>query len=491
MRYRASLLTFARNEAGAVLVFWAVVLGVILGFVALSFDLGRASITRSELQSFADSVALAAAGELDGNADALDRAAEAANLIFDSQSFGNTDRELNGDLSFTLTYYASLPADDGTALSDETTDPAEAAFVRVEVTPTVVESTFGAAFAALTGQENRDYDLGASAVAGLSIYACDITPMMFCLPSPDYGAEENIGDMVLLRAGRQGAAWGPGDFGFLDPNGIAVDPAGPCAGLSGANLKICQIAAVDNITQCFNQRGVDTEPGQKVGTHDAMFNVRFDIYRSALNNRRNDPNYAPAPNVVKGMVPNNNGCFGNNNNSPPPTSPSLPLPRDTCFNTGACSRFGDGNWAAGRTTYVNTNYGTPPGAAGTADPHPGATTRYEYYLAEIAAAAPTSPILTNRAETGRPTCSPHRAGPERRVITVAGIDCAANPIQGRTLDVPVREFFKIFLTEPVRQTGSNPPSFDIYGEIVGSASEVGTGAEGVGGIVRDVVQLYR
>lgn len=479
--------TLACDERGTILVLWAVVLGVVLGFVALSFDLGRASITKSELQSFADSVALASAGELDGTDDAITRANAAAALILDSQSFGNTSRTLQGAVSYTLTYFRSLPASDLTTMTDVTTDPKAAAYVRVAVTPTVVESTFGSAFAALTDRQNRDYSFGATAVAGLSIMACDITPMMFCLPSPDYTADANIGDMILLRAGRQGAAWGPGDFGFLDPTGASIDPAGPCAGLRGANLKICQIAAVDNITQCFNQRGVDMEPGQKNGTHEAMFNVRFDIYRSSLNGERNDPDYAPAPNVIKGVLPGNNGCFGNN----APLSPNtVPLPRDTCFSSGACSRIGDGNWSAGRTNYVNRNYGVPSGAANTRDPHPSASTRYAYYLAEIAAAG-SGNILSNRAETGRPTCSPHRAGPDRRIITVAGIDCAANSIRGSANNVPVKEFFKIFLTEPIRQTGSNPPSFDMFGEVVGSASEEGTGATGTGGIVRDVVQLYR
>jgi Flp pilus assembly protein TadG len=37
-----------RDEGGTILVLWAVCLGVILGIVALSFDLGRASITPSE-----------------------------------------------------------------------------------------------------------------------------------------------------------------------------------------------------------------------------------------------------------------------------------------------------------------------------------------------------------------------------------------------------------------------------------------------------------
>lgn len=466
---QTSITAFARNERGTILVFWAVCLAVVLGIVALSFDLGRASITKAELQSFADSVALAAAGELDGNDDAITRAEAAAELIVDSQSFGNTDRLLEGADSYTLTFFRSLPPVDTTAMTDETTDPRRAAFVRVTVNPTVVESTFGAAFAALTDRPNRDFNLGATAVAGLSIYACDITPMMVCLPSADYRAEENIGDMILMRTGGNSAAWAPGDFGFLDPTRTAfINPAGPCAGLNGARELGCLIGGLDQITQCFSQRGVDTEPGQKVGLEDSFFNVRFDIYESIMNGRRNDPNYAPAPNVIKGQRPQ--GAGGCNLTASPTTRK---LPRDTCF--PGCGRFGDGNWSAGRTEYVAFNYGG-------IDPHPTAVTRYQYYLAEIARAG-SGPILTGRPETGRPTCNPHPAPPDRRVITVAGVDCAANNIRGRATDVPVQEFFKVFLTEPV-------DSFQIYGEIVGSA-ELGTGASGTGGLVRDVVQLYR
>lgn len=493
MRNPTALKSFARNETGTVLVFWAITLGVILGFVALSFDLGRASITRSELQSFADSVALAAAGELDGNDDAIERAAAAADLIVDSQSFGNTDRTLQGEVSFTLTYYSSLPSDDATAVSDVTNDPADAAFVRVQVTPTQVESTFGAAFAALTGQDRLDYDLAASAVAGLSIYACDVTPMMFCLPTGrEFRAEDNIGTMIRLRAGGNGAAWGPGDFGFLDPRGIKVAENGPCAGRNGAQLLACLIGAVDNITQCFDQRGVDMEPGQKVGLEDAIFNVRFDIYRSIMNGRRNDPNYAPAPNVIKGVVPNGGGaCIGGRTGD----ADTVALPRDDCF--PGCAPFGDGIWSSGRARYVVENYGTGedgsltphPDYTGT-DMHPDADTRYEYYLSEIAAAN-ASGILENRLESGLPRCSNQPpAPPDRRVIIVAGINCEENDIRGAAEDVPVQEFFKIFLTEPVG-FGQGPTSFEIYGEIIGSASEAGTGSEGIGGLVRDVVQLYR
>ena len=75
---RAHLDSFGRDDDGAILVFWAVGLAVFLGVVALSFDTGRIFSTQSELQSFADHVALAAAGELDGADDAITRAQAAA-----------------------------------------------------------------------------------------------------------------------------------------------------------------------------------------------------------------------------------------------------------------------------------------------------------------------------------------------------------------------------------------------------------------------------
>ncbi len=331
------------DERGTILVFWAVALGVILGIVALSFDLGRASITRSELQSFADNVALAAAGELDGNSDAVTRARAAAALIADSHSFGDTDRALQGAADYTLTFFSSLPASDGSTMTDVTNDPADAAFVRVAVTPTTVETTFGAAFAGLTGNQVQDFDLGATAVAGLAIYACDVTPLMFCLPNPNFRADDHVGEMIRLRSGGNGAAWGPGDFGFLDPDKIEVDEGGPCDGLNGVQLDACLLGAVDSITQCFNQRGVDIEPGQKVGIEDAIFNVRFDIYRSIMNGRRNNPDYAPAPNVIKGIVPRGGGsCINNAQVSP---------------NTVAC-----------RATTASAPAGVPGSAAGSGRP---------------------------------------------------------------------------------------------------------------------------
>lgn len=478
---------FASDESGAVLVFWAISLAVLMGFVALSFDFGRIAATRTELQSFADHVALAAAGELDGQDDAITRAnAAAAAMITDRQTFANGAQAL-GAADYTLTFFSALPAADTAALEAVTTDPAEAFYVRAAVTQRSVDTPFANVLFGLRGETAPQINIGATAVAGFTQYACDITPLMFCLPDAGYKADENVGDLIRLRSGGNGAAWGPGDFGFLDPDKEEVDPSGPCAGLSGNRLDACLIGAERSITRCFAQRGVDTEPGQKVGIEDAIFNVRFDIYKATMNGRRNDPNYRPAPNVIKGIVPNNGGsCIGNSEQASPDT---VGLPRDGCFAAGTCTRFGDGNWSTGRATYEATNYsgGTPPDV-------PGGASRYQYYLAEIAqagGAGSTTPILTDRAETGRASCAPAASpDPERRIVVAAAIDCTANPVSGRTNNLPVEEFFRLFLTEPVGQDGSSPPQLDLWVEVVGSAQGNG-GSGGNGGIVHDVVQLFR
>ena len=498
MRALRTITAFREREDGAILVLWAVALAVILGLVALSFDVGRMSITQTQLQSYTDSVALAAAGELDGRDDAITRATQAAaDMIADTQIFGEGDTDLSDAGDYTLTFFSDLPADDTAAPTAVTSDPAEARFVRVTATQQDVSYTFGRAFGALTdGGFQTPAQVGATSIASMTQYACDVTPLMICAPS-GWEAEDNIGTMINLRSGGQGAAWQPGNFGFLDPEVVEVDPSGICAGLNGQNLYTCLVGANGPITQCYSMNGVTTEPGQKNGITTSTFNIRFDIFRSTANSTKNDPNYPPAPNVIKGVIPQTGGggggngggggggpqCLGQNVD---PSSNTVGLLRDDCFATNSCGgggRFGNGVWDY--TTYVNTNYGS--NVFGLTDP-----TRYEVYLAEIAnPQGPNGRILpAGKDETGLPSCSTQTpAGPERRLVTAAVVDCNAHPISGKEVGVPVEEFIEIFLTEPVAADAASPSIIDMWGEVVGVVSD-GTGA-GATGIFRDVVQLYR
>lgn len=482
---------FRDSEEGAILVLWAISLAVILGVVALSFDIGRLATTQTELQSYADHAALAAAGELDAKPDAIIRArAAAANFISGHQAYGNGARVLSGPSDYTLDFFATLPASDGTTMTGATTAPDQAVYARVTVNRRTVAFTFASAFYALTGNTPARNDVGAVAVAGFTQYACDVTPLMFCIPNPAFDADNpaTVGDMIRLRAGGQGAAWGPGNFGFLEPSTVALDSTGNCAGAGGTGPMLrCVLGAVNTITQCFAVRGVDTEPGQKVGITNDSLNTRFDMWSGAMRNEKNNPIYAPAPNVIKGIEPKSGGACNWSNSQP--TTNTAALPRDTCIANGSCMPYGNGDWAAGRVNYVQKNYGG-------VDPFPTVTTRYQYYLHEIAAhggAGSSSPILTGLQETGRPMCSPNQSNdPDRRVIIAAGVDCAANPINGRMTGVPVHQFVKLFITEPVVDNGGGSTSaLDIYGEVIGSAGGTGNGSGGNGAIFHDVVQLYR
>jgi len=423
------LRSFRTDQSGSVLTFWAMALGVFMGLIALSIDFGRSATTQSELQAYVDNVALAAAGELDSKPDAITRATLAARtFISDTQTFGEGDQTLSDEGDFTLAFYSTPPTPTTAGVPSD--DPTLAGYVQVTAVQRNVVAVFGNAFSALTGEDAGGGNVGADAVAGYTQYACDISPLMFCAPNADFRADENVGVSVLLRTGGPNAAWGPGAFGFLDPSAqISVDEDGVCAGLSGANLDICLIGAVGNRTSCFAQSGVDVAGGQRVGNFAAALNVRFDIYHASTNKLRNDPNYPPAPNVRSSWEATKGQCIGQLADL---SEDTMGFPPDDCQASGQCGRFGDGDWSQGRQDYIDINFdGT--------DPFPLATTRYDYYLAEIEA-----------------------------------------------VDVPVIEFVELFMAAPIGLDGSK----DVWIEVIGSIGG-GSGGGDEEARFREVVQLYR
>ncbi len=475
---------FRHAEEGAVLALVAVSLAVMLGFLALTFDFGRLATTQSELQSFVDNVALSAAGELDGRGDSITRATAAANqMISDSHTFGSGASLLSGESDYTIAFYEENPA--GPTAPQPINDARDAGFVEIISNGETVQLGFAAAFSGLSGNDASRNDVGATAVAGFTQSACDITPLMFCIPNGDWNADNHVGDSIQLRTGGQGAGWGPGAFGFIDPSSGLSDDTGACAGKTGSNLDICLLAAAAERTACFESTGVDVRTGQSVGVYEAALNIRFDIFLASVSQLRNDPLYAPAPNVISGYVGQGNGsagqCVANSGSESPD---SIGLPEDDCHASGTCGRYGDGGWAAGRANYVVTNYDG-------VDPHPSAGTRYEYYLAEIAAAgggASLADILTNKTETGRPQCSAHQdTNPKRRVLVAAGVDCAANSLSGSGgNDIPVEEFVEVFMIKPVGMDGTR----DVWVEVIGTVGG-GDGGTGETSVFRDVVRLYK
>lgn len=481
-----------RDESGAIMVFFAVSLVVLLGLVAISFDMGRINITQTELQSYADNVALAAAGELDGKADSITRAtAAAASMISDRQTFGEGDNTLAGVTDYTLTFLSTLPASDADPTTAVTVDPLQAGYVRVDVTEQTVPWVFGAAFFSLSGETPPDIDeVGASAIAGFTRIACDISSMMFCVP-PGFNPAAEAGNVIRLRAGGGSGQWGPGNFGFLEPPGgaSAIDPNGNCAGFSASAQEWCVLAAQSPRTVCFREEGLDTRPGQAVGRMAAAINTRFDIYEGVLNSYRDHPAFGPAPNTISGYEVSTQGggetpqCKIDQAASTEPEY-TIGLPPDDCFATDDCpgGRFGTGDFAAGYADYVATNYGTAPGWF---PPYP--TTRWQIYNDEIANSTDGDIAeMSGKQETGAAICNAanRTPDPERRVIIAAGVDCAANEIKGSATGVSVDEWVRVFILQP-----ADSVSKDIFVEVLGGA---GSGAAGGGaGFLTEHIQLYR
>ena len=88
---------------------------MLLGFGTLVVDIGRLYNLHSQMQSYVDQVALAAAAELDGEADAIERATRAAQcedpnsaLVCDVQNFAVGSAKLDFQ---ELEFYRALPAD--------------------------------------------------------------------------------------------------------------------------------------------------------------------------------------------------------------------------------------------------------------------------------------------------------------------------------------------------------------------------------------------
>lgn len=436
MRIAFAIKNFKQREDGSLLVFFIISIVAILGIMALSFDMGRRASTQTDMQSFADHVALAAAGELDGGPNAIARATEAArdaivaaneNLKFGASGTTATLAlaPITGNATTDgLVFYETLPANDAPTsytvaslaatkyslpTTGVTSDDAAAAFVGVRLNTVGVDWLFGGIFS--SSFTTISQNIGAVAIAGNSAWTCEVSPLMFCLPRDSSGNAKflNPGQAIQLQTVGQNAAWNPGQFGFLDISSIPSAAAGPCASETPESRRqACMLAR--GINGCFNSRRANVQTGQRSGQEAAAFNLPFGFVGQAMNNLANGASaaiYATGPNTISGQayLPNGNGngsgnvCGGGGPSASPDT---MPFPLDDCHASNSCTdgRFGNGTWTNGRAQYMATNYTVNDSSGNQIQPGSffdfpdplvnGSTvplTRYQIYLREIERAA--------------------------------------------------------------------------------------------------------
>ncbi len=481
MRMRNTIEKLLPGNDGVIAVIAALAFATLAGMAALSLDLGRVWNLDTELQNAADAAALSCASQLDQRAGARTRGRLAATgalvenvQIFANDGAGDTVAIQDPDIVFYTDMVTRTVA---------TTDD-DAWFCEVNVDPRRVDFGFGALLGGITSASPDT-----SAVAGLSTAMCGTPPLLICNPEAPlaFDATGHIADGIMLKE-NTGGGLAPGNFAFL-----SVAAGTP----SVARLRDAW-ARVSPMEQCFGET-VNTNPGQATAVRQGI-NMRFDVYFQGVHQVppgepavRNNPQYRPAMNNVKGLVrASTTQCSYSHPqgwNKPtqpftganPPAPDSLGFPRDDCaYNGGICdvntggTNMGNGIWNI--QTYLDVNHpGTVPADIPDLYPTDTLISRYEVYRWELDNVAN---LATGEPEPD-PVCHnfPSPATPDRRVITAAVVDCST--FVGFATVKP-DNWVEIFLTEPM---GVHDGNNDFYGEVVGP------GSPGTGGVVHHILQL--
>lgn len=498
----------ARSTRGSVAPTVALSLTGLVAVAGLGFDYARMAAMDSELQNAADQAALAAASQLDSKTGACSRAALAASsLVRNDTLFANDGQAVRVNISNegtcdatgTIRFYQDK------AKTTAATSDANAKFVQVQVATRRANYAFTGLVAALF------QDLTAYAYAGLDSAVCRVPPLMICNPAEtgqetDFNVGNYIGRGIRLVAGGSGGSWSPGNFGYLESN------------LSGANALEAALGANIPDGECLKTSQVTTKPGVNTSVTDAI-NTRFDIYENGLVSDCDAAtgNCSPALNTRKDVVhaeitappPSNCGFATGNDPWELPSAQYLPdpitrvsatpsnmgLPRDICHavsQSGDCAngRIGDGSWD--RNLYFSVNHpGLTPAdvtswAAGAGVSVSSPITRYDVYRWEqdtnhTGPHSDHSSIkggkTTNYYSYSAPQCSaglgPSETQQDRRVLTVAVVNCAAEGVNGGSAQsINVKKWIEVFLVEPSINRDRTQAG-DLYVEVVREAKTVG------------------
>ena len=311
---------FWSDRSGIVTVQMVMFTIMLFSGIGLMMDFGRAYSAHSQMQSYVDQVALAAAAQLDGKPDAIARASAAANSVAKSSNFTSSGAfKLSA-----LTFMSEAPTgsdgayDGDLAAASATTTSEIARYVLAEATSASVALKL-LNFATKPDSGLTSIDFTAAAVAGVRTVACGgLTPLVMCNPYEDSATtswaaemENGIGYRMKLTAD-QTAGGKPSNFtgtNDLIRLGLLKSPADlmevrnticntntflPGFTTSSQSVEelrdLCMLATVQTGLSCLN-----TSVAYKAAPPDTVttgLGVIFDMYDGAMEDildTANDP----------------------------------------------------------------------------------------------------------------------------------------------------------------------------------------------------------
>jgi Flp pilus assembly protein TadG len=509
------------NNEGAVAPTVALSLTALIAAGGIGFDYARLASLDTELQQAADQAALAAATQLDQQSGSTARAVAAAqSLLVNQTRFGNdgggitvatgTDyTDAAGNTVARVTFYSTkADAEAGTnGYGAATTNDASAKFVKVDVAGR--QAMY--ALTPIVGAMNSG-TVNASAVAGVGSAICKVPPVMLCNPDePSTNTNELLDFNPVRGTGLRlvtGNATVPGNFGWLESglgNGTPAlagelgynVPQGPCQPSTGVTTKTGMDTAVLN---AFNTRfdvyanGNTTCPNQGGGTCNPAVNTRKDLecpYTASTGCKNNsnwtpvtyDPPYTSTTPITPTTLPTDGSM----------DPPIMGYPHDLChsglISKQTCGIKGNAVWDVNAYFRVNYRMDETTWRAAMGAPYTSTTqipARYDVYQWElshtsvggkgigvyqpVSGTSPAQAAFSFPASGNGSGVAASSTQPDRRVIAAAVLDCQALNVHGKTTNVPVPTWIKVFLTEPAIKRGSGSNLYtddkDIYVEFI-------------------------
>ena len=243
------------NQRGSVLVWLALMIFVLLGFVGLGVDVGKAVATKTQLQNAADAAALAAASAIDstsGNIVPGEAIARAQIMAANNQAFEDGPTPVVVDAGDVV---VSTGANGKQQVTVTTR--------RDGVHPMITN------FAKMIGLPQFALRASATAQVERASGVCDLLPMG--AQAPQGGFIPGCGHAYQLKDPAGGGTGG--NYGFVD---FPACDRGTCAGMNpnGGNTLRCIIA---NGYKCCIDVGdqISSEPGNKAGPFLQALQARF------------------------------------------------------------------------------------------------------------------------------------------------------------------------------------------------------------------------
>ena len=350
---------------------------------------------------------------------------------------------------------------------------------------------------------------------------------------PSFTISNYVGKGVRLVANDGGGIYGAGNFGFLDVgagNGAATlrqelgatNVPGNCVSGSGVSTETGSIISVRDALNTrfgiYDGGNLNTPCTNTGASCPPSANMRKDLVLDGNGNAYNKlgilngvggNGWREAANPYPGssLITSTGDNYRDLTDAEIAAIPPMGYPEDKCHafkddGTGDCTngRIGDGDWD--RFAYFKSNStGSTPSysevtalsASSTTDMTAFANlltswfgtttpTRYQVYSWEMQHSTPrlnSAPAGAYNAY-GRPGdlggepagMSPSSTQGDRRVLSVAVVNCAAEGVSGHTTGVDVTKFIDIFLVQPslARSNGVRTENGDVYVEVVGATA---------------------